>query len=107
MAKITPTTITSFLLLPLTLVASMLLYVNGFLLHAQLTNSQIENAQLREAMRTQVACAPVQVTCVCPTYEEGWDDSEFAEGCAPAPIELEQIELVCAELKEFGYVPGC
>ena len=79
----------------------------GWNLQTQLQAVRADNAQLREALRTQVACAPVEVTCVCPEYEEGWDDAEFAEGCDPAGIPIDDLEFICAELEEFGYVPRC
>jgi hypothetical protein len=66
-----------------------------------------QNLELREILRTQAACAPVQVSCVCPEYDEGWDDAQFAEGCDPQGIALEDLELICAEISEFGYVPSC
>jgi hypothetical protein len=66
-----------------------------------------QNLELREILRTRAACTPVQVSCVCPEYEEGWDDAEFAEGCDPAGIAIEDLELICAEFSEYGYIPSC
>lgn len=73
----------------------------GWDLHTQLENSRAEVFELREVLHTQVTCTPVQVTCVCPEYDQGWDDAEFAEGCDY------DFDLICAELHEFGYVPNC
>jgi len=107
MVKLTPTQITLFMLPAALTTIVAFLSALAWDLQTQLEDSRTENAQLRESLPTQMACAPVQVTCVCPEYEEGWDDAEFAEGCDPAEIELEQIELICAELDEYGYVPRC
>jgi hypothetical protein len=97
---------------PLTLLLFVLIVALasiGWNLQTQLQVSRMENLQLRETLRSQVTCAPVQVTCECPDYEEGWGDALFAEGCPTEDvgIDLEQIELICAELDEYGYVPGC
>jgi len=106
MAKLTPTQITLFML-PVALASIVGLSALGWNLQTQLAISRIENVQLRETLRTQVTCPPVQVTCVCPEYDEGWDDAQFAEGCDPEGIALEDLEFVCAELNEFGYIPAC
>ena len=65
------------------------------------------NDQLRELVQPQVACAPVQVTCVCPDYEEGWDDSEYLDGCSPEELDIEELRIVCDELNQYNYIPGC
>lgn len=49
------------------------------------------------------SCPPVQVTCECPSYEQGWDDAEYARGeieddyCSP-----ENLKQVCADFIEYG-----
>jgi len=53
------------------------------------------------------ACSAVAVTCVCPDYEDGWEDSEHAEGCDPEPISIEDLRAMCEELEAYGYVAGC
>lgn len=48
-------------------------------------------------------CPPVQVTCECPAYEQGWEDADFVRGeidddyCSP-----ENLEQVCADFIEYG-----
>ena len=68
-----------------------------------------ENVALKIKPWTPMSCPTVQVTCECPEYEEGWDDAQFAEGCDPSVNEMaiDDIKLICAELDEYGYVPGC
>jgi len=65
--------------------------------------------QLHEAQEAPDRCTPVQVTCECPDYDEGWDDAQFSEGCDPDMSELpiEDLRAICADLESYGYVPGC
>ncbi len=52
-----------------------------------------------------VACPPVQVTCECPSYEQGWEDADFVRGdvedesdyCSP-----ENLEQVCSDFIKYG-----
>ena len=73
-------------------------------------NNSLEQ-QLRESLiRQTLACQPqepVMVTCVCPEYDEGWDDAEYVSGCSPEEIDLETLQGMCSELEAFGYVPHC
>lgn len=70
-------------------------------------NDDLEG-QLHSALVSQSQqCPPVAVTCVCPDYEEGWEDAQHADGCDTEEIELEDLRHMCAELETFGYVPGC
>jgi hypothetical protein len=50
---------------------------------------------------------PVELTCVCQDYEDGWEDAEYVSGCENEELDLEEIEAMCAEFEEFGYAPGC
>jgi hypothetical protein len=61
---------------------------------------QVHDMALRES-------AAVEVTCVCPDYEEGWDDAEYVSGCTPEEIDLETLEAMCDEVETFGYIPHC
>lgn len=76
-------------------------------LQVQLGLVQHENAQLHERLHEQVTCAPVHVTCDCPDYEEGWDDAEYVEGCNPEEFSVEDFQVMCDDLNQYGYVPGC
>lgn len=70
-------------------------------------NDALES-QLHAALVSQASeCAPVQVTCECPDYEEGWQDAEYVEGCETEEFSVEDLRHMCEELKTFGYVPGC
>ena len=68
-----------------------------------------ENSALKIKPWTPISCPAVAVTCVCHEYDEGWDDAQYAEGCDPSLTELpiDDLRLICAELDEYGYVPGC
>jgi hypothetical protein len=78
---------------------------------------QLREAELRRALHDledQVRdvvepSVPVGVTCICPDYEEGWDDAEYAGGCDPdmGEMTIEELQTVCTELVSFGYVPHC
>lgn len=61
--------------------------------------------RLRDAKAPR--CPDVLVTCECPDYEEGWEDAEFAEGCDPDPIGIDELRAMCSELEAYGYVPDC
>jgi hypothetical protein len=65
--------------------------------------------QLHEAHAAPDRCTPVHVTCECPDYEEGWEDSQYAEGCDPRASEfsMDDLEIMCAEFDVHGYIPGC
>jgi hypothetical protein len=76
-------------------------------LQAQLDLVRYENAALQEKLQPQVACAPVHVTCECPDYDEGWEDSEYMEGCEPEELDVEDLRVICDELNQYGYIPGC
>jgi hypothetical protein len=59
------------------------------------------------------ACAPVQVTCECPAYEQGWDDAEFAHGqleedayCSPENLKQLCADFVGDEFAEYEE-PDC
>lgn len=76
----------------------------------QLEADKVElHEQLHEAQSAPDRCTPVQVTCVCPEYDEGWEDAQFAEGCDPSLSEMpiEELRVICDELEGYGYVPGC
>lgn len=71
-------------------------------------NEVLEN-ELREVLRSRSRCEPVQVTCTCPDYEEGWEDAQYVDGCDPAWDEMsaDDLRLICSELETYGYVPSC
>lgn len=79
----------------------------GWNLHTRLQNPPLEKQQLREILRSQMTCAPVRVICECPSYDEGWEDALFVEGCDPDAVSLGDVELLCSEFNEYGYAPHC
>jgi len=73
-------------------------------------DNDVLEAQLHEALLHQGgSCAPVQVTCECPEYDEGWEDAQFMEGCDPdmGEIPIEDLQVMCADLENYEYIPGC
>jgi hypothetical protein len=100
MAKTTETTHFVFHFLALAIIAA---------LSWTLLVMEKENMALKIKPWTPISCPAVAVTCECPEYEEGWDDAQFAQGCDPSAQEMpiDDIKLICAELDEYGYVPGC
>lgn len=77
----------------------------GWNLQTQLQQVNLENEQLREMIPKQATCPEVevgvQVACECLGYEEGYED-----GLNTGPS-LEELEHLCADLDEYGYVPRC
>ena len=72
-------------------------------------NRLLEN-QLHDTLsRAPSECSPVHVTCVCPEYEEGWDDAQFSEGCDTSLSEFsfEELRLMCDDLDSYDQTPGC
>lgn len=78
----------------------------GWHLQSQVQVLRGENLNLREN-RSAGSCTPVDVSCTCPEYEQGWDDAEYVAGCEPAEIPIEELEAICADLHEYGYAAGC
>jgi hypothetical protein len=95
------------------LVAALGLMLAGAVFHdlhasAELERLRFDNDRLRDELsRRSVDPIPVVVTCECPEYEEGWEDAEFVEGCAPEEISVEELRDMCSDLEEYGYVPDC
>jgi hypothetical protein len=54
-------------------------------------------------------CSPVHVECVCPDYDQGWEDAAFAEGCDSALDEMsfDELKVMCQEIEDYGEIPGC
>jgi len=77
-----------------------------FRMHELEDRNNVLEQQLHESLLRQ-SQEPVQVTCVCPEYDEGWDDAEYVSGCDPEEIDIEMLEGMCSELETFGYVPRC
>jgi len=73
----------------------------GWNLQTQVQQAQLENERLREMMPKQVTCpeieVEVQVACECPELEDGFYSHPS----------LEELEHLCAEYEEYGYLPGC
>jgi hypothetical protein len=70
----------------------------------------ITNSDLRQRLEQRsIECPAVQVTCVCPEYDEGWEEAQVAEGCDPDMTELpiDDLRLICDDLDDYGYIPGC
>jgi len=91
---------------PLDLISFVLLISMAGLV-AQLS---ITNSDLRQRLEQRsIECPAVQVTCVCPEYDEGWEDAQFAEGCDSDMTELpiDDLRLICDDLDDYGYIPGC
>ena len=67
----------------------------GWNLQTQVQQAQLENERLREMMPKQATCpeVEVQVACECPEQED-----------FPS---LEELEHICAEYNEYGYLPDC
>jgi len=78
-------------------------------LQTQVDHLKTQNTQLHESLQTQAECPMVNVVCECPEYDEGWDDAQYAEGCDPRASEMsiEDLQVMCAEIETYGYVPGC
>lgn len=60
-----------------------------------------------DALRREQRCAPVQVTCECPAYEEGWDDAEYASSYTPPFFDEEALLTICEEIESHHQIPGC
>ena len=91
---------------PLDLISFVLLISMAGLV-AQLS---ITNSDLRQRLEQRsIECPAVQVTCFCPEYDEGWEDAQFAEGCDSDMTELpiDDLRLICDDLDDYGYIPGC
>jgi hypothetical protein len=91
---------------PLDLISFVLLVtMAGLVAQLSFTNSDLRH---RLEQRT-IECPAVQVTCVCPEYDEGWDDAQFAEGCDPSftQMGIDDLRLICDELDDYEYIPGC
>jgi hypothetical protein len=107
------TTRTTNLLAAVMLVAAFLFVIVRAMRHDlriedELEQLRLDNVRLRDELsRRALEPLPVVVTCECPDYEEGWEDSEFAEGCNPEPISLEEMRTMCSDLEEYGYEPDC
>lgn len=79
----------------------------GSFLIASLVLISSENLSTRAGNQTQIMeCQPAEVIVQCMDYEEGWDDAERSV-CAPEPIDVETLRVMCEEMAEYGYVPGC
>lgn len=78
-------------------------------LQTQIDLLQYRNDQFQELLKPQAACTPVQVACVCPDYDEGWEDAQFVEGCDPAlgEIPIEDLRAMCSEMEAYWYAPSC
>jgi hypothetical protein len=64
--------------------------------------------RIKEEHLHHTTCPPVQVTCVCPDYEDGWEDAEHAVGCDPdSGFDIEELRALCEDLETYGYVPSC
>lgn len=73
----------------------------GWNLQTQVQQMSFENERFREMLPTQATCpevlVEVQVACECPKL----DDELYSH---PS---LEELEHLCAEYEEYGYLPGC
>jgi len=75
-------------------------------LYVQLEVQQLRVQDLHERLREERV--PVQISCICPAYEDGWDDAEFVEDLdCERGYDIEDLELMRVELDELGYVPDC
>jgi len=88
----------------------LIMFVVAMAMATVMLQLSIVNSDLRQRLdQSEAEPSSVMVTCVCPEYEEGWDDAVSAQGCDPGFDEtpIEDLRLICAELDAFGYVPGC
>ena len=96
---------TPSILYSVTLVAPFVILMLGAWVWKLHTELQIEQLRVQDLQEERV---PVQVSCVCPAYEDGWDDAEYVEDLdCEGGHDIEDLRLMCVELEEFGYVPDC
>jgi hypothetical protein len=78
----------------------------GAIFQLQSVNRQL---QYQLDQLSDLECPEVYVECVCPEYDQGWEDASFAEGCEPTVDEMsfEELELICQQIEDYGYIPDC
>lgn len=105
----TPKSLRPLFVLPLfALVCGMAIFMGVMLARGQCTH-ELAPPKTEIYMPPSPSCPPVKVSCECPPYEQGWDDAEYAHGEIDVEREhtVEELELLCSEFLEYGYVPDC